>query len=62
MAQRREFVLKNKELMKGARTHSILCLGKSNERVDNYVMIPIKKIGFIVIEHEIRVENNEQRS
>jgi hypothetical protein len=38
-----------------SRTYSLLCLSE-NRDISNYVLIPIEGAGFVVIKHEIDVE------
>jgi len=38
-----------------ARTYSLLCLSDSRD-ISNYVLIPIEGAGFVVIKHELDVE------
>ncbi|NOZ58372.1 MAG: hypothetical protein GXO66_02150 [Euryarchaeota archaeon] len=38
------------------RTYSLLCLSEGSRDISNYVLIPVEGAGFVVIKHELEVE------
>lgn len=52
-------VIRKGNFPRSDKVHSIVCLSRSSENIDNYVMIPIEKVGYIVIKQEIEVNKSE---
>lgn len=38
------------------RTYSLLCFSENSHHIANYLLIPIEGAGFVVIKHELEVE------
>ncbi|WP_457555995.1 hypothetical protein [Candidatus Pyrohabitans sp.] len=43
-----------------ARTYSLLCLSGGSRGISNYVLIPVEGAGFVVIKHELEVEEHDE--